>query len=141
MNPLLTEELLHQKSSQELTALLYEAAITNMEEAIRAIQQKSFMQANIHLQKTNDILHRLGAGLNYDAGIIADQLEALYEYMAEKIIVANLRKDIASIEEVLQMMKEIAQAWHQAMQTRTDKQTPMHKQSARMYEQNSIYEK
>lgn len=141
MNPLLTEEMLHQKTSQELTALLYEAAINNMEEAIEAIQQKAYMQANIHLQKTNDILHRLGAGLNYEAGIIADQLEALYEYMAERIIIANVRKDIAIIEEVLRMMKEIAQAWQQAMQTKTDKQTAILKQSARVYEQNSIYEK
>mgnify|MGYP001307960886 CR=1 FL=1 len=141
MNPLLTEEMLHQKTSQELTALLYEAAINNMEEAIEAIQQKAYMQANIHLQKTNDILHRLGAGLNYEAGIIADQLEALYEYMAERIIIANARKDIAIIEEVLRMMKEIAQAWQQAMQTKTDKQTAILKQSARVYEQNSIYEK
>ena len=47
------------------------------------------MDANKKLQKTNDILHRLGAGLNYEAGIIADQLDTLYNYMADRVIEGN----------------------------------------------------
>ncbi|WP_157049849.1 flagellar export chaperone FliS [Thalassobacillus sp. C254] len=90
----LTEEFIHRKSSQEITSLLYEAAIHNINEAIAAIQMKDYMEANRNLQKTNDILYRLGAGLNYEAGIISDQLDALYNYLAEQVIEANLKNKL-----------------------------------------------
>ena len=60
---LLTEEILYQKSSQELTALLYEGIMTNLEESIELIDAKNFIEANKKLQKANDILHRLGVGI------------------------------------------------------------------------------
>ena len=53
------------------------------------------------LQKANDILKRLGVGINYEAGIIADQLDMLYNYMADKLIEANLKKDPEIIKEVI----------------------------------------
>jgi flagellar protein FliS len=43
---LLSEEMLYQKSSQELTALLYEGLIMNLEEAIDCINTKNYMDTN-----------------------------------------------------------------------------------------------
>ena len=56
------------------------------------------MEANTKLQKVNDLLERLGAGLNYEAGIIADQLDTLYNYMANQVIEGNLKKDTAILQ-------------------------------------------
>ncbi|KHF29013.1 Flagellar protein FliS [Anoxybacillus sp. BCO1] len=67
------------------------------------------------MQKANDILQRLGVGLNYDAGIIAHQLDALYNYMAERLIDANMKKDVAMMQEVLTIAKDIATAWNEAL--------------------------
>ncbi len=50
----------------------------------------------------------LGAGLNYEAGIISDQLDALYNYMAERVIEGNKKKDIAMIQEVLSIAERLA---------------------------------
>lgn len=119
MANIFTESAIHQKSPQEITALLYEACLTNLENAIEDINNKDYVIANQKLQKANDILHRLGAGLNYEAGIIADQLDMLYNYMADKLIEANLNKDTALIEEVIQTLSDIAGAWHQAMKANT----------------------
>ena len=80
----LTDELIYQKNSQEITSLLYEALIDLLNNSIEDIKDKNLIDANKKLQKANDILYRLGAGLNYEAGIIADQLDALYNYMAER---------------------------------------------------------
>ena len=79
----ITEELIYQKSSQEITSLLYETLMNQFRDAIEDIKGKNLIDANKKLQKANDILFRLGAGLNYEAGIISDQLDALYNYMAE----------------------------------------------------------
>ncbi|AJD92152.1 hypothetical protein JMA_28350 [Jeotgalibacillus malaysiensis] len=110
----LSKELLYQKSPQELTSLLYEAAITKLEKAIQDTREQNYIEANQSFQRVNDILHRLGAGLNYESGIIADQLDAVYNFMAQEIVMANLKKDTARAEEVLILLKEIADSWNQA---------------------------
>ena len=75
------------------------------------------------MQKTNDLLYRLGAGLNYEAGIIADQLDALYNYMAERVIEGNRKKDIAIIQEVLSISERLASAWNEAMKNKPSTNT------------------
>ena len=85
MYDFLTEEIIYKKTSQEITSLLYEACLTSLEEAIEYINNKDFVLAHNKLTKANDILDRLELGLNYDAGIIADQLDMLYNYMADKV--------------------------------------------------------
>lgn len=111
----LTEEVLFKKSSQELTALLYQSCIDNLESAILEINDGRYLEANPLLQSCNDILYRLGAGINYDAGIIADQLEAIYNYLAERLIEANLKKDVSIVKECLKLIKIVAEGWEDAM--------------------------
>lgn len=137
----LTKEALHQKSSQELTALLYEACINNLEEAITLINNKDFLTANEKMQKAGDIIHRLGAGINYEAGIIADQLEQVYNYIADKIIEANFKKDPSILQEVMNLLLTIMSSWNEAMKTKKDMQASTVKLKTRAYDTNSIYEK
>ena len=111
----LTEEIIYKKSAQEITALLYEACLMSLEEAIEHIHSKDFDIANRKLQKANDILTRLGVGLNYNAGIIAEQLDMLYNYMAGRLIQANLKKDPAIIKEVIAILESLTQAWNEAL--------------------------
>ncbi|MCQ6278702.1 flagellar export chaperone FliS [Bacillus sp. EB600] len=120
---LLTEEILYQKSSQELTALLYEGIMTNLEESIELINAKNFIEANKKLQKANDILERLGVGLKYEAGPIAEQFDTLYNYMASQIIEANLRKDQQLIKNVLQLIQPIAEAWNEIVRKQVHTQS------------------
>lgn len=140
MTSIFTESAIHQKSPQELTALLYEACFTNLEEAIEDINNKDYVIANKKLQRANDILHRLGAGINYEAGIIADQLDVLYNYMADKLVEANLQKDIAPIKEVLQILEDISAAWNQAMQNKQADPKAAIRQKALAYEKSVLME-
>ncbi|WP_394234945.1 flagellar export chaperone FliS [Niallia oryzisoli] len=115
MSDYLTKEMIYQKSPQELTSLLYESCLISLEEAIENIESKDFVIANQKLQKANDILERLGVGINYEAGIIADQLDMMYNYMASKLIEANLKKDTSTIKEVIKILEDISQAWNQSL--------------------------
>lgn len=135
MSNFLTEELIFKKSPQEITALLYEACIDTLEEAVKAIKKKDYFTSNKLLTKANDILYRLDAGINYNAGIIADQLDALYDYMSEKIIDANMNKDISSIEEVLNILNEINTSWNEALKKKNTVQPN------RLRQKNLAYEK
>lgn len=115
----LTNEVLYKKTPQELTAFLYEGLIDNLEMARNLIAENQLFEANQKLQKSNDIVERLGIGLKYEAGPIAEQLDSLYNYMASQIILANRKKDASLIDNVLRIIDPIAQAWNTAMKART----------------------
>ncbi|MEF7566288.1 flagellar export chaperone FliS [Bacillus infantis] len=132
----LTEEYIMQKNSQELTSLLYEALLSNLENSIQAIEDKDYMSANKMLQKVNDILYRLGAGLNYNAGIISDQLDHLYNYMADSVIEANRQKDIPAIKEIIGIAEMLAGAWNQSIKKKPDQLQRKSMARANAYEQN-----
>ncbi|KLV17822.1 MULTISPECIES: flagellar export chaperone FliS [Niallia] len=136
MANLISEEVLYQKSPQELTALLYEACLNNLEEAIENIENKDYILANVKLKKANDIVWRLGAGINYEAGIIADQLDMLYNYIAGKLIDANLKKDISIIQEVKTIIEELLAAWSVSMKEKTPKINTGLRQKTLAYEKN-----
>jgi flagellar secretion chaperone FliS len=116
----LTKDVIFKKSPQELTALLYEGIIDNLEQAIELINDKSYVQANAKLQRTNDILHRLGVGLKYEAGPIGQQLDMLYNYMADQIVQANLKKDTNLLKEMIHLIQPIAQAWNDVLKKKVN---------------------
>ncbi|MED1872987.1 flagellar export chaperone FliS [Brevibacillus borstelensis] len=140
MTEVLTEQTLFQKSPQELTAILYDACIEKLEKASLAIKQKDFETANQLLQNCNDILYRLGAGLNYEAGIIADQLEVIYTYMAERLIEANLKKNTDLIAEVTNLLKMLSESWKAALQKGTENPTAVLRKRASVYDQDLFYD-
>ena len=139
MTTLITESAIHQKSPQEITGLLYEGCMDFMEKAIEAIDSKDYLEANYFLQKSNAILHRLGGGINYEAGIIADQLEMLYNYMVGKLIVANLNKDAAPVKEALKILEDISSAWNQSLKVKPV-QPNIQQRRASAYEKNIMTE-
>lgn len=132
----MTEELVYKKTPQEITSLLYQACIEKLEMAIVLIKNKDNVEANCLLQNCYDILHRLGAGINYDAGIVADQLEALYDYMARALIEANLKKDIQKLEEILLLLNIIKDAWNHALVKGVDNQNRTLRKNVLSYDQD-----
>ena len=136
---MITKEALHKKTPQEITALLYEACLDRLEEAKYAIENKDYIVANSKLQKSSDILNRLGGGLNYEAGIVADQLETVYNYLADKVVQANYKKDITIIDEVTRHLTGISLAWHNAMEKNEDIMPKSIRNKASAYEQNMIF--
>lgn len=139
---MMTEEQIYKKTPQELTALLHQTCLDKLEKAIVFIQNKDYIDANRYLQNCNDILYRLGAGINYEAGIIADQLEVLYDYMAKNIMEANWKKDIQKLEEVRLLLGSIQGAWAHALEKGLDGQNRVIQKRILSYEQdfNSLYE-
>ncbi|MBM0064407.1 flagellar export chaperone FliS [Alkalicoccobacillus gibsonii] len=138
--PLISQETLHKKTSQELTLLLYEAALNNLESAENHIEHDRFEQANKHLQKTNDILERLGVGINYEAGILADQLEQLYNYLADEVVTANLLKDRVRIQHVHEIILSLFSAMIEAVKDKRVANDRVNYKQTNAYEKMASYE-
>jgi len=60
------------------------------------------------------VTNGLGASLDVKAGgELAERLAALYEYVAARLLWANLKNDSAALDEALHLLGEIHSAWAQ----------------------------
>ncbi len=113
----ITKEELYQKKPEEITMLLYQALEENLLAARQAVEGKDYAMVNEKCKRANDIVERLGAGINYEAGIIADQLHVLYEYLVKKIMEAAIHKEITVFDEIFLIVRRLSDGWKQAMDT------------------------
>ena len=137
----LTEELIVQKSSQELTALLYEGLLTNLYEAIDQIDESNLFWANKSLQRAGDIVHRLGVGLRYEAGPITENLDTLYNFLADELIRVNLTKNTDSISFLIKIVETLSTAWNDAMQLKNNAKADSLIKMVSAYENNVMRKK
>jgi flagellar secretion chaperone FliS len=90
-----------------------------MEGALEKIAQAKGNMANRHIAKKGKnistaitIIGGLQAALNKDSGgEIAENLNNLYDYMSQRLVVANSRNDESILDEVARLMAEIKMGW------------------------------
>ncbi|WP_052947789.1 flagellar protein FliS [Aneurinibacillus tyrosinisolvens] len=98
-----------------ITSLLYKKLLQKLDAAIMLLPQRRYLEANRAMQYCNDIVTRLGFGIKYEAGVMADQLELLYRYLFDQIHEANMKKDIQMLKEVRRIVRELDSVWTLAM--------------------------
>ncbi|MFZ7944692.1 flagellar export chaperone FliS [Neobacillus sp. 19] len=99
---------------EDLTLMLYNGAIKFLNQAKMAIEKKDIPKANSSLVKTQDIITELMTTLNMDYEI-SKSLVSLYDYMKNRLIEANIAKDVAAIVEIESMLLELRNTWAMAM--------------------------
>ena len=99
---------------EALTLMLYNGCLKFMNEGKDAIEAKQYEQANTSLQKAQNIISefRLTLNMEYD---IAKQLMPLYNYTYDRLVEGNMKSDAAMIQEGIDIIKELRDAWAQAM--------------------------
>lgn len=94
-----------------LISLLYDGLLTQLRRAEAAIAVADFEVANEQLNLAQAIILELIASLDHSYGDIPRQLSALYEYMYQRLVQANIHKDAEPIREVEGHIMQIAEAW------------------------------
>lgn len=101
-------------SPHQLIVMLLDGAKSAMVRARILMQQGDIANKGIALSKAIDIItNGLKAGLDVEGGELAENLSALYDYMAQRLMIANLHNDVKVIEEVEALLENIADAWRQ----------------------------
>lgn len=101
-------------SKKKLVILLYEGAAKNLKLAKLALGDRNFEKTNRSIQKAQDILAELMSTLNFEeGGDIAKNLMALYQYMYQKTVSANVAKDPQPLDEVIGYLEELRDTWSQ----------------------------
>lgn len=96
-----------------LILLLFEGAESAIAIAKVAIEQNNLMAKSQAIGKAVDIINDgLNASLNKEAGgELAHKLSALYDYMCSRLLYANLKSNVAALDEVNDLLLEIHGAW------------------------------
>lgn len=96
---------------EKLVLMLYDGAIKFINKGLEAIDKKDIQAVNNNFIRAQDILLALMSGVNFEAGEVAEGFYSLYEYMYDKLIQANVKKDKTPAKEVLSMIEELRDTW------------------------------
>lgn len=100
-------------SPHELVGLLFDALQRNIQAAQGALERQDIATKGEAIGKAVRIIEEgLKASLNLaDGGEVAANLHRLYGYCVVRLTQANLRNDMAALDEVRQLIEPIAQSW------------------------------
>ena len=98
-------------SQGRLIIMLYDGALKNLRNAQHCITSKDINGAHRMLIKAQDIIKELNFTLNMSAGEISNNLRNLYLYMLQRLVEANMAKDNSKIEEVVELLSTLKEAW------------------------------
>jgi flagellar protein FliS len=98
-------------SQGRLILMLYNGALKNLRSAQVCINNKDINNSHHLLMKTQNIIKELNYTLDMNAGDIAANLRKLYLYMLELLVKANVTKDNKKIEEVIDLLSTLKEAW------------------------------
>jgi flagellar protein FliS len=91
--------------------MCYDGAISFLKQAKKAHEEKDDTTMGDFLTKAQNVLWELTNGLNYEAGEIAYNLDALYNYMIRRIIDAQYLNKIEPVNEVINHLQELRESW------------------------------
>lgn len=104
-------------SPEQLVAMLYDGALARVEAARVALLATPVdaSAAHVALGKAQAILDELIATLDHErGGAIASSLAGLYRYCNARLVDANVRKQVAPLDEVTGLLSDLRSAWEQA---------------------------
>jgi flagellar protein FliS len=107
------ETQLESASPHKLVVMLFDGALIAIANAQRHMENKEIAEKGKAVSKAIDIISN-GLQVSLDlqsGGEIAERLDALYEYMGQRLLYANLKNDPAALREVSALLQELRSAW------------------------------
>lgn len=106
---------------EELTLMLYNGCIKAIRFAKLSIEDKDYEKTNVYICKAEAIIRELRATLDMKYEI-AKNLYDLYSYFLDRLIEANVKKDIDMLNEVEGFVADLRDTWTVAMKDARIKQ-------------------
>ena len=101
-----------------LVVMLYDGAITFLEQAKQEIAANNFAKKGILISQALDIIAELDGSLNNEkGGELAQNLHRLYMYCNTRLLRANLKMDTAIIDEVIGILSSFRSAFAEISRT------------------------
>lgn len=98
----------------ELTFMLYEGLVRFIKTAQLQNAQNNIEKTSEALLRAQAIIVELQSTLNMDYEV-SNQLDALYDFMYERLVEANLKKVDSPMAEALEIAEQMRDTWKEAM--------------------------
>ncbi|MGZ0749247.1 flagellar export chaperone FliS [Kluyvera sichuanensis] len=104
-------------SQQQLVSMLFDGALSALIRARLFMQDGNLQGKGLSLSKAINIIENgLKIGLDEEnRDELTQNLLALYAYMVRRLLQANLHNDTGAVEEVENLMRNIADAWKESL--------------------------
>ena len=100
---------------QQLLIRLYERLQRDLVQASDAATNGQIEETHRLLVHAQEIVYELDLALDTDAWPEGQSLKAIYAYLADRLIQANLRKSPVLVDECLADVRPLVQAWQAAL--------------------------
>ncbi|MGE1162796.1 flagellar export chaperone FliS [Peribacillus simplex] len=108
-------------SPGELTLMLYNGCIKFIMLGKKAIEEGNIEAKNTNIIKAQNIVHELMVTLNMDVEV-SKEMMSLYDFMNRRLIEANVKNDVAALEEVEGLVTDFRNTWKEVIQMNRKKQ-------------------
>lgn len=101
-------------SKEQLLLMLLDGAVKYAKIGRQAILDKDIQKAHEYLTRTQDIFVELMVSLDTNAGEWAVQIFNVYEFIKDRVGYANLKKEVAVMDEIIPVIEEVRDTWNEA---------------------------
>lgn len=108
-------------SPGELTLMLYNGCLKFIHLAKKAMVNNNIPEKNTNIQKAQNIIQELMVTLKMDLEV-AKNMMLLYDYINRRLIDANIKNEIAILDEVEGLVTEFRDTWKQVIQINRQQQ-------------------
>ncbi len=108
---------------EELTLMLYNGCIKNILISKSCIDKNNISGANNSIIKAQLIIEEFIATLNMDIPI-SENLSKIYDYIHNRLVEANISKNIEILDEILDLVTDLRNNWQDAINIYRQNQAP-----------------
>lgn len=102
-------------SKEQLLLMIVDGAVKFSKIAKQGIEEKDIKKAHENIIKTQNIFYELMATLDVEkGGEWAENLMRVYDFIVQRLLQANLKKDAKIMDEIIPVIEDIRDTWHEA---------------------------
>jgi len=101
-------------SPAELTLMLFDGAVKFCNIALIGLENKDLSKVNLNIIKAEKIINHLRSTLDFKYPVAKD-FDKVYEYIHQRLIAANIKKDKDILVEALGNIREMRDTWKEVM--------------------------
>lgn len=105
-------------SKEDLFIMLFDALVNFTKKARTAIEEKNIQKTHNNIVSAQNILFEFINTLDHSVNPeLAQRLQSLYHYNIQLLVKANIKKDLAPIDEAIKLLTDLRDTWRQAVIT------------------------
>ncbi|MBC2398421.1 flagellar export chaperone FliS [Clostridium tetanomorphum] len=102
-------------SKEQLLLMILDGAVKFSKIARQAIEDKDVKKAHENIIKTQNIFYELMATLDVtQGGEWAEKLMDVYEFIVNRLMIANVKKDVDIMDEIIPLIEDVRDTWNEA---------------------------